>query len=88
MAKAESKPLLCIALDWNKSEKDYIACDGTDAVECKIEGILHSLKRVPLCRAHMKAFYDMGADVTPQRTPRWMAEVKRSDTQTDFVHRR
>lgn len=55
---------------------DYVPCDGTEAVMCSIEGIMLTVS-APLCLAHQKAFYKMGADVRPDK------EIRSS-----MVHRR
>jgi hypothetical protein len=56
--------MVCAALDWKRTPDgmDYVPCDGTAAINCKITGLLLTVK-VPLCSAHQKAFYKMGADV-------------------------
>jgi hypothetical protein len=51
-------------MDWKRTPEgmDYVPCDGSDAVQCTIEGLLLAVP-ASLCRAHQKAFYDTGADV-------------------------
>src|SRR4051812_21068387 len=47
----------CIALDWQRTPDgmDYVRCDGTEAVECEIVGIMLTVN-ADLCDAHRAAF--------------------------------
>ena len=46
----------CAAMDWMKTEKDYIPCSESDKTETvTLMGYLLKVK-VPLCAAHRKVF--------------------------------
>lgn len=46
----------CVAMDWEKTEHDYVLCDSPESVKLyRLEGLLLAVE-VWLCEAHRKYF--------------------------------